>query len=115
VPNGSRRSLEALRPLADAVTSARAEFDIALERDRRRWPKMEFARLVKAVRDYTEAADGAELIHRSVAASVSGLREYLEVQGRRVPGSAVAEADRLDTTLFAGYDPHFEGHEPPDL
>lgn len=55
------------------------------------------------------------MIHRAVASSVSGLREYLEVTCKQVPGDALAEADRLETMLFSGYDPYFDGDEPPGL
>jgi hypothetical protein len=30
-----------------------------------------------------------------------------------VPGEVLAEAERLECLLFAGYDPHFEGDETP--
>jgi hypothetical protein len=55
------------------------------------------------------------LIHKSVTRAVNGLREYLEVERKRVPGDILFEADRLECQLFAGYDPSFEGDEPPGL
>jgi hypothetical protein len=39
----------------------------------------------------------------------------LELERKRVPGEVLAEADRLECQLFAGYDPFFEGDEPPGL
>ena len=99
--------------LAEEVSLARCELDVTLESDKRRWPKDSFDRFVNAVMRYSEVMEGSQLIHRSVAAEVSGAREYLELQGNRVPGSALAEADRLEVILFSGYDPHFEGPEPP--
>jgi len=45
----------------------------------------------------------------------NGLREYLAVERKRVPGDVLFEADRLECQLFAGYDPSFEGDEPPGL
>lgn len=104
-----------LAVLADDVAQARVELEVALGAERRRWPRVEFHRFEDAVRAYAKATEGAEFIHRSVAASVSGVREYLELMGRRVPGSALAEADRLEVILFGGYDPHFTGFEPPGL
>jgi hypothetical protein len=101
--------------LAEEVSLARMELDVTLESDKRRWPSDSFERFVNAVMRYAEVMDGSKLIHRSVGADVSGAREYLELQGRRVPGSALAEADRLEVILFNGYDPHFEGPEPPGL
>jgi hypothetical protein len=32
-----------------------------------------------------------------------------------VPGRILSEADRLECLLFGGFDPHFEGNEPPGL
>lgn len=33
----------------------------------------------------------------------------------RVPADAAMQADRLESLVFSGYDPYFEGNEPPDL
>jgi hypothetical protein len=43
------------------------------------------------------------------------LREFLEVERKRIPGTIIADADRLQSPLFSGYDPYFEGDEPPGL
>jgi hypothetical protein len=43
------------------------------------------------------------------------LREFLEVERKRIPGDILFEADRLECRLFAGYDPNFDGDEPPGL
>ncbi len=102
--------------LAEAVADAHADFFSSLEG--RRWPENEFRQLFVAVSAYVDATSADEMIHRKVASSINGLREYLqhrETLGRRVPGNALADADRLETMLFAGYDPSFEGHEPPEL
>jgi hypothetical protein len=50
-----------------------------------------------------------------VPRTVHGLVDYLRVERKRVPGEVLFEADRLECLLFAGYDPHFEGDEPPGL
>jgi hypothetical protein len=102
------------RQLVESVVQAHATLDQALA-DKRRWPRAEFRVLFDAVVAYTQATAGDEMIHRAVAESVSGLREYLEVACKRVPGDALAEADRLETMLFSGYDPDFDGDEPPGL
>jgi catechol 2,3-dioxygenase-like lactoylglutathione lyase family enzyme len=99
--------------LAQSVAEARGKLDEALEG--RRWPAREFLRLGEAVRAYTKRCVGDELIHRAAASSVSGLRGYLEIRAGRVPANALVEVDLLETLLFSDYDPHFEGHEPPDL
>lgn len=53
------------------------------------------------------------MIHREVARTVHGLVDYLRVERKRVPGEVLFEADSLECLLFSGYDPHFEGDEPP--
>ena len=113
--NGGDSAMAELTRLAEMATQTRGDLDVALEADRCRWPKTEFQRLVNAVAKYAAATEGSALIHRSVAASVAGLREYLELMGKRVPGAALAEADRLEVILFCGYDPRFDGFEPPGL
>lgn len=100
--------------LARNVIEARSALELALA-DKRRWPEAEFSRLFDAARAYALATEHNEIVHRSVASAISGLREYLEVTCKRVPGGALARADRLETMLFAGYDPEFDGHEPPGL
>jgi hypothetical protein len=100
--------------LAEAVAQARGALDVALAGSRR-WPRAEFQRLTEAVLAYTQSTTGEEMIHRTVASAISGLREYLELAGKRVPGKALAEADRLEVMLLSDYDPHFEGDEPPGL
>jgi hypothetical protein len=46
---------------------------------------------------------------------MNGLLQSLELERKRVPGEILYQADRLESLLFAGYDPHFEGDEPPGL
>jgi hypothetical protein len=55
------------------------------------------------------------MVHKSVAQSVNGLREFLEAERKRVPGDVLFEADRLECQFFEGYDPRFEGGEPAGL
>jgi hypothetical protein len=55
------------------------------------------------------------MIHKSVARAVNGLREFLEVERKEVPGDILFEADRLECQLFACYAPNFDGDEPPGL
>jgi hypothetical protein len=43
------------------------------------------------------------------------MREFLEVERKRIPGTIIADADLLESLLFSGYDPYFEGDEPPVL
>jgi ABC-type lipoprotein release transport system permease subunit len=55
------------------------------------------------------------LIHRSVAGAVNRLVDFLEAERKCVPGDVLRDAERLECLLFSGYDPHFEGDEPPGL
>lgn len=82
---------------------------------KRKYPVQEFKAFVQATRRYIEITQDHPLIHRSVASAVNGLREYLAVERKRVPGDVLSEADRLECQLFAGYDPSFEGNEPQGL
>jgi hypothetical protein len=44
---------------------------------------------------------------------VNGLREFLEVKRKQIPGDILFEADRLECQLFAGYNSNFDGDELP--
>lgn len=100
--------------LVKAVLDARAELDRGLQ-DKRRYPRVQFDRFFAAVKAYADAFAKDPLIHRDVVCVVNGLREFLEVERKRVPGDVLFAADRLETIFFAGYDPLFEGDEPPGL
>jgi hypothetical protein len=65
--------------------------------------------------DYVEQTGSDEMVHRDVAGAVHGLVDYLRVERKRVPGEVLVEAERLECLLFLGYDPHFDGDEPPGL
>jgi hypothetical protein len=99
---------------AEEVDKRRAVFDLALS-NKRRYPVQEFRAFALATRRYIRMTEHDALIHKSVARAVNGLREYLAVERKRVPGDILSEADRLECQLFSGYDPQFEGDEPPGL
>lgn len=46
---------------------------------------------------------------------VNGLREFLQLERKRIPGDILFKAERLECQLFAGYDPRFDGDEPPSF
>jgi hypothetical protein len=100
--------------VAKEVVELRVTFDLALA-DRRKYPVREFKAFVQKVRRYIELTEQDPMIHRSVARALNGLREFLEVERKRVPGAVLFEADRLECQFFAGYDASFEGDEPPGL
>jgi hypothetical protein len=100
--------------LAKKVVELSISFKMALS-NKRKYPMAEFKSFAAAARRYIEALGKDPLIHRDVVSAISGLREFLEIERKRVPGEVLYEADRLECLFFAGYDPHFEGHEPPGL
>ncbi len=44
-----------------------------------------------------------------------GLVDYLSAERTRVPVDVLRDAERLECLVFMGYDPCFEGDEPPGL
>ena len=100
--------------LAKEVVELSISFKMALS-NKRKYPMAEFKSVVAAAKRYIEALGKDPLIHRDVVSAISGLREFLELERKRVPGEVLCDADRLECLFFAGYDPHFEGDEPPGL
>ena len=98
--------------LAKKVVELSISFKMALS-NKRKYAMAEFKSFAAAARRYIEALGKDPLIHRDVVSAISGLREFLEIERKRVPGEVLYEADRLECLFFAEYDPHFEGDEPP--
>jgi len=51
---------------------------------------------------YIEITAGDTMIHKSVARAANGLREFLELERKRIPGDILFGADRLECHLFTG-------------
>lgn len=100
--------------LADEVMRTYAEFNMSLTA-KGKFPFDQFKAFYNAVVRYADATKKGSMIHRNVASAVNGFREMLELVHSRTPGKALAEADRLECIFFSGYDPRFDGFEPPDL
>lgn len=100
--------------VAREVADLRKTFDSALS-NKRKYPVAEFNAFVQSARRYIKISATDSMIHKSVAQAVNGLREFLEVERKRIPGNILFEADRLECQLFAGYDPSFDGDEAPGL
>jgi hypothetical protein len=100
--------------IARQVADLRITFEMALS-NKRKYPVAEFKAFVQTARRYIEITAGDPLIHKSVARAVNGLREFLELERKRIPGDILFEADRLECQVFAGYDPNFDGDESPGL
>ena len=99
---------------AREVVELKVSFEMALS-SKRNYPAEEFSAFVQSVRRYIELTKHDAKMHKSVAEAVHGLREFIQVERSRIPKDVVFEADRLECQLFAGYDPSFEGEEPPGL
>jgi len=80
---------------ANDVVETRVTFDLALSH-KRKYPVQEFNVFVLAAGRYIEITRDQPLIHRSVVNAVNGLREYLAIERKRVPGDVLFEADRLE-------------------
>ena len=101
--------------LANAVVDRWCSFQEALGGTKRKYPTPEFLSFVDAARRYIDLARHDRLVHREVVKVINGLTEFLRLERKRVPGTILSEADRLECLLFGGFDPHFEGDEPPGL
>ena len=104
----------AMERLAADVVDRWVDFQNGLS-NKRRYPVEQFRAFWDAGKRYAELTRNDPLIHRKVVAAINGLREFLSVERKRIPGTIIADADRLESMLFSGHDPHFEGDEPPGL
>ncbi|MBX9603889.1 MAG: hypothetical protein K2X35_22975 [Bryobacteraceae bacterium] len=101
--------------LAASVVDRHTDFEMALGASHRKYPTQEFQQFAQAARNYIMATRADSLIDRKVAAALNGMREDLQTERKTVPGRVLAEVERLECLLFDGYDPYFEGDEPPGL
>jgi hypothetical protein len=101
--------------LAVQVMEEWAEFQEGLSSEKRKYPKRQFDIFWNAAKRYAELTKSDPLIHRAVAEVVNGLVDFVEAERKRVPADVLRDAERLECILFSGYDPHFEGDEPPGL
>jgi hypothetical protein len=83
--------------------------------DKRKYPVAEFNAFVESVRRYIKITADDPMVHRSVVQAVNGLSEFLQAERKRIPGKILFEADRLECEFLDGYDPSFDGEEPPGL
>jgi hypothetical protein len=101
--------------LAALVIDQHCVFQQALAGRRKRYPTREFESFAAVLRQYVDATREDDMLHRCVVRAVNGLVEYLQSERKRVPDEVLLEAERLECLLFLGYDPHFDGDEPPGL
>ena len=91
------------------------DFQLSLSSEKRRYPIQQFRAFWTVATQYAESTKSDSLIHKSLAAAVNGLVDFLRAERKRVPGDVLRDADRLECLLFGGYDPYFSGNEPPGL
>jgi hypothetical protein len=90
-------------------------FEVALSESKRKYPVQEFFSFANAARRYIDLTRRDQLVRRDVAVALKGLAQSLDARRKRVPERVLLEADRLESLFFDGYDPYFEGDEPPGL
>jgi len=100
--------------LAKEVLDRWVSFQMALS-NKRKYPAAEFTAFATSARRYVQAVGRDPLIHREVVSAINDLVDFLSVERRRVPDAVIYEASRLESLFFSGYDPHFDGDEPPGL
>ncbi len=101
-----------LDDLAKRIMDAHATFDARLGGRGQRFPVAEFDRLWRAVLEYSAAMTGLKWLHRDVARTLSGFREYLELEIFKTPPDVVRKADQMECVLFSDYDPYPDDDEP---
>jgi hypothetical protein len=83
--------------------------------DKRKYPVAQFKAFWEAGRRYAELTKSDPLIHRSVVNAVHVLIDIVGKGRKRIPAQVPRDAERLECLIFSGYDPYFEGDEPPEL
>ena len=101
--------------LASQVLELLIDFEMALSEKKRKYPAQEFFTFASAARRYIDLTRKDQLVRRDVAVALKDLAPYLELRRKGVPDTVVLEAHRLESLFFDGYDPFFEGDEPPGL
>ena len=101
--------------LAAEVAERYSAFEAALFQDKRSYPLPEFKFFWEAGRRYAELTKSDALIHRRVVEVVHGLTDMVAAGRKRIPAGVARDAERLECLVFSGYDPHFEGDEPPGI
>jgi hypothetical protein len=100
---------------AAQVLDLLCSFEVALSESKRKYPVQEFFSFANAARRYIDLTRRDQLVRRDVAVALKGLAQSLDARRKRVPERVLLEADRLEGLFFDGYDPYFEGDEPPGL
>jgi hypothetical protein len=101
--------------LAAEAMYRREDFQEGLSSEKRKYPIQKFRAFWSATKRYAELTKSDSLSHKSVAAAVQGLVDFLGAEREPVPGEVLRGAERLECLLFGRYEPYFVGDEPPEL
>ncbi len=101
--------------LAAEVARRYSAFEEALFGDKQKYPLQEFKAFWEAGKRYAELTKSDPFIHKSVANAVHVLTDIVGAGRKRIPAQVPQDAERLVCLIFSGYDPYFEGDEPPGL
>ena len=80
-----------------------------------KFPMEQFRAFWIATRRYAELTRSDTEINKALAGAVHELASTFGWSGKTVESNVVADIERLECLLFDGYDPYFEGDEPPGL
>jgi hypothetical protein len=100
--------------LAQKVLDDWLDFQVEIS-PKKPYPREKFYAFFHSAWRYAEVTRRHRLIHGKIVGIMNGLVEGMQVERKRFPGKILYDADRLETLFFCGYDPHFEGDEPPGL
>ena len=101
--------------LALQVLELLIDFEMALSETKRKYPAQDFFAFASAARRYIDLTRKDQLVRRDVAVALKDLATCVELMRKGAPDAVVLEAHRLESLFFDGYDPYFEGDEPPGL
>jgi len=82
---------------------------------KKKFPMREFRAFWSLAKQYAELIRSDKMISRDFATAVHELTTIYGWASKTPENEAIAEIERLECLVFAGYDPYFEGEEPPEL
>jgi hypothetical protein len=84
-------------------------------RPKKKFPMREFRAFWLLAKQYAELTRSDKTIRRDLATAVHELTTVYGWASKAPENEAIADIERLECLVFCGYDPHFEGDEPPEL
>ena len=84
-------------------------------RPKKKFPIREFRAFWSVAKRYAELTRSDKAIRRDLATAVHELTTVYGWASKTPENEAIADIQRLECLVFHGYDPHFDGDEPPEL